>query len=248
MNASTAADSVTIDPAEAARFGKMATDWWNPNGSSAMLHKLNPPRLAYLRERIDAHWGSDPKERRPLIGRRVLDAGCGAGLLSEPLARMGGAVTGIDAAPENIAVAWLHAERQGLSIDYRHGEVAQLVAEGLTFDLVTSMEVIEHVTDPAAFVAALASLLAPGGMLVISTPNRTVRSRLMMITLGEGVGGIPKGTHDWDKFLTPDELTAELDTAGLKVVDRRGLGFSPSRGFHLTDDLSLDYFLTAVAG
>ena len=235
----------TIDPAEAAQFGKLAADWWNPKGSSAMLHKLNPPRLKYLRERIDAHWHTDPHDRRPLAGKRALDVGCGAGLLTEPLARLGAEVTGIDAAPESIAVAKAHAEGQGLTIDYRAGEVAQLVAETKRFDLITSMEVIEHVADPAAFIAALAALLAPGGLMLLSTPNRTPQSRFAMITLGEGLGRIPKGTHDWNKFLTPDELEEKLSACGLNVIDRRGLGFSPARGFMLSDNLMLDYFLTA---
>ena len=238
----------TIDPAEAAQFGKLAADWWNPKGSSAMLHKLNPPRLKYLRERIDAHWHSHPHDRRPLAGKSALDVGCGAGLLTEPLARLGAEVTGIDAAPESIAVARAHAAGQGLTIDYRAGEVSQLAAEAIRFDLVTSMEVIEHVADPSAFVSALSGLLAPGGLLVVSTPNRTPQSRLAMITLGEGLGRIPKGTHDWNKFLTPDELGDMLTATGLTVIDRRGLSFSPTRGFTLSDTLALDYFLTAVPG
>lgn len=250
MNASIdpiATPIATIDPAEAAQFGKLAADWWNPKGSSAMLHKLNPPRLRYLRERIDAHWHSDPHDRRPLAGKRALDVGCGAGLLTEPQARLGAEVTGIDAAPESIAVAKAHAEGQGLTIDYRAGEVAQLAGEAKRFDLITSMEVIEHVADPAAFVSALAGLLAPGGLLVVSTPNRTPQSRLAMITLGEGLGRIPKGTHDWSKFLMPEELEGLFNASGLSVIDRRGLGFSPLKGFMLSDNLSIDYFLTAVA-
>jgi 2-polyprenyl-6-hydroxyphenyl methylase/3-demethylubiquinone-9 3-methyltransferase len=156
-------------------------------------------------------------------------------------------VTGIDAAPENIEAARAHAAGQGLAIDYRAGEIGQLAAEGHRYDLVISMEVIEHVADPATFVAQLASLLAPGGLLLVSTPNRTPRSKMMMITLGESIGGIPKGTHDWARFATPEELEAMLSTAGLRVIDRKGLAFSVARGFHLSDDLSLDYFLAAVA-
>lgn len=234
----------TIDPREAAHFGKLAADWWNPNGSSAMLHRLNPPRLRYLRERIDAHFGGDPARFTPLTGKRALDVGCGAGLLCEPLARLGAAVTGLDAAPENTAAAVTHAAAAGLTIDYRAGSVETLGSE--TFDLVTSLEVIEHVTDPAGFVRGLAGALAEGGLLVVSTPNRTPLSRLAMITLAEGAGRIPRGTHDWAKFLTPDELAALLTAAGLRVIDRRGLGFSPAKGFVLSDDLSLDYFMTAV--
>lgn len=234
----------TIDAAEAEHFGKMAADWWDPKGSSAMLHKLNPVRLGYLRERIDAHWHGDDTSFTPLAGRRALDVGCGAGLLCEPLARMGAAATGLDAAPENIAAARAHCIRSGLTIDYRVGSVEGLGAE--TFDLVTSLEVIEHVSDPGAFVRGLAGALAEDGLLVISTPNRTALSRLAMIGIGETLGGIPRGTHDWDKFLTPEELVPLIEAAGLRVIDTRGLGFSLAKGFVLSDDTKLDYFLTAV--
>jgi 2-polyprenyl-6-hydroxyphenyl methylase/3-demethylubiquinone-9 3-methyltransferase len=238
-----ASDSVTIDAREAAHFGKMAADWWDPKGSSAMLHKLNPPRLRYIRERIDARWGGDVASFTPLGGKTALDVGCGAGLLCEPLARMGARVTGVDAAKENVAVAALHAEQAGLGIDYRAGSIEAIDAQ---FDLVTCLEVIEHVADPAAFVRGLARALADDGLLILSTPNRTALSRVAMITLAEGTGRIPRGTHDWDKFLTPDELTGLLEAAGLNVIDRRGLSFSPATGFALSDDVSLDYFLTAV--
>lgn len=234
----------TIDPAEAAHFGKLAADWWDPKGTSAMLHRLNPPRLAYLRRAIDAHWDGDPASFAPLAGRTALDLGCGAGLLTEPLARMGARTTGVDAAPENIGAARAHAAAVGLTIDYRVGGIESLGGE--RFDLVTSMEVIEHVTDPAAFVRGLAGALAEGGLMVLSTPNRTPLSRLAMITLGEGTGAIPKGTHDWSKFLTPDELTALLTDAGLTVGDVAGLSFSPLKGFHLSEDTSLDYLVTAT--
>jgi 2-polyprenyl-6-hydroxyphenyl methylase / 3-demethylubiquinone-9 3-methyltransferase len=234
----------TINPAEAAHFGKLAADWWDPKGSSAMLHKLTPPRLRYIREQVDAHWGGDAADLAPLAGKRVLDVGCGAGLLCEPLARLGASVTGIDAAPENIAAARDHAAAMGLAIDYRALGVEAL--RGETFDLVTSMEVIEHVTDPATFVRGLAGALAGGGLMVLSTPNRTALSRLAMITVGEGTGMIPRGTHDWEQFLTPDELTELLAAEGLKVIDLRGLSFQPSRGFTVSDDTKLDYFVTAV--
>jgi 2-polyprenyl-6-hydroxyphenyl methylase/3-demethylubiquinone-9 3-methyltransferase len=239
-------DTKTIDPAEAAHFGALAGDWWDPKGSSAMLHRLNPARLAYVREAIDLHWGGDETGFAPLEGKRVLDVGCGAGLLSEPLARLGGVVTGLDAAAENIAAARDHAAETGLAITYRAGELAQLAGE--RFDLVTCLEVIEHVTDPGAFVQGLADVLAEGGVLILSTPNRTAKARLALIAIGEGTGRIPRGTHDWDKFLTPEELTALLEGAGLTVTDRRGLAFSPAKGFVLSDDTSLDYFLTAVRG
>lgn len=243
MNAS-AQQHGSIRPAEAAHFGKLAADWWDPKGSSAMLHKLNPPRLRHIRAAIEAHWGIAPEEMRPLSGRRAADVGCGAGLLAEPLARMGAAMTAVDAAPENIGVAQHHAEKQGLSIDYRQGGVEALA--GQSFDLVTSMEVIEHVADPAEFVAALVALVAPGGLLILSTPNRTPLSKLAMIGIAEGFGLVPKGTHDWQRFLTPDELTAHVEAAGLTVIERKGLSFSPATGFHLSDNLSLDYLLTAI--
>lgn len=235
--------TATIDPKEAAHFGEMAADWWNPAGSSAMLHKLNPVRLRYIRAAIDRHWPGDAHGFRPLAGKRALDVGCGAGLLTEPLARLGGAVTGLDAAPENIAVAATHAHGQQLAIDYRATPVEDMADSG--FDLVTSMEVIEHVADPAAFVRALAGKLAPDGLLILSTPNRTPLSRLAMITIGESVGGIPKGTHDWRKFLTPDELTVLLDQAGLEVTDSSGLSFDPRSGFTLSANDAINYLLTA---
>ncbi|HSI18474.1 MAG TPA: bifunctional 2-polyprenyl-6-hydroxyphenol methylase/3-demethylubiquinol 3-O-methyltransferase UbiG [Sphingomonas sp.] len=234
----------TIDPVEAAHFGAMAAEWWNPEGSSAMLHKLNPARLSYLRERIDAHWHGDSASFTPLLAKHVLDVGCGAGLLCEPLARLGAAVTGIDAAAENVAAARAHAALSGLTIDYRAGGIEALAGE--TFDLVTSLEVIEHVAMPDAFIAGLAAALAPGGLLILSTPNRTALSRLALITIGEGLGRIPRGTHDWEKFLTPEELTELLEAAGLKVIDTRGLSLSPARGFVMSDDMKLDYFVTAV--
>jgi 2-polyprenyl-6-hydroxyphenyl methylase/3-demethylubiquinone-9 3-methyltransferase len=243
MNASIQQNS-SIIPGEAAHFGALAAEWWDPDGSSAMLHKMNPARLRYIRGRIDAHWHGDATALKPLRGRTAIDVGCGAGLLTEPLARLGATMTGIDAAPENIDAARAHAAMQGLTIDYRAGGVEALF--GQTFDLVTSMEVIEHVAHPAEFVAMLAKILAPGGLMILSTPNRTPLSHLAMITVGEGLGLVPKGTHDWRKFLTPDELAGHVEAAGLKVVDRKGLSFSVGHGFTLSDNLALDYFLTVT--
>ncbi len=238
------ATKATIDPREAEHFGKLAADWWNPKGSSAMLHRLNPARLGYIRQAIDLHWGGDSAGFSPLAGKTAIDVGCGAGLLVEPLARLGARMTGIDAAPENIGAARAHAEATGLDIDYVAGGIENL--PGRSFDLVTSMEVIEHVTDPAAFVGALAGALAEGGLMVLSTPNRTLASHLAMITLAEGTGAIPKGTHDWSKFLRPEELEELLVAAGLKVIDRTGLGFSPARGFVTGTGEALNYLVTVV--
>jgi 2-polyprenyl-6-hydroxyphenyl methylase/3-demethylubiquinone-9 3-methyltransferase len=238
-----ASTATTISPAEAAHFGTMAADWWDPKGSSAMLHKLNPVRLRFVREQVDAHWGGDPRALRPLTGRTALDVGCGAGLMCEPLARLGAEVTGLDAAPENIAAASAHATAQGLRISYACADVATFKGQ---FDLATSMEVIEHVVDPAAFVSALAARLAPGGLMILSTPNRTALSRLGLITIGESIGGIPKGTHDWERFLTPDELTGLLNDASLRVIETRGLSLNPARGFILSDDLKLNYLMAIV--
>lgn len=233
----------TINPDESAHFGALAADWWDPDGQSAMLHTLNPVRLGFVRRAIDAHWGGDGRTLKPLAGKSVLDVGCGAGLMCEPLARLGGAVTGVDAAPENVAVATEHAAGQGLSIDYRAADIVDLKGQ---FDLVTSMEVVEHVTDPAAFVAALAARLAPDGLMILSTPNRTPLSRLAMIHIGEGLGRIPKGTHHWDQFLTPDELAGLCADVGLKIVDRSGMSWNPARQFHLSADEGLNYLFALV--
>ena len=233
----------TIVRGEAERFGKLAADWWDPNGRSAMLHKLNPVRLKYVRDQIDQHWQGDECSRTPLEGKSALDVGCGAGLLAEPLARLGAKVTGIDASPEVIEVARGHSATMGLEIDYRVGDVQALEGQ---FDLITSMEVIEHVADPAAFVNALAKRLAPGGLLIMSTPNATGWSRLLMITIGEGLGQIPRGTHDFDKFISPERMKALLADAGLKCLDVEGIAWSPTRGLHLSDDVRLNYLVTAV--
>ncbi len=244
-----ASSTTTIRPEEAAHFGQLAADWWDPKGSSAMLHRLNPVRLRFLRDAIDAHWGVDARGVRPLAGKRALDVGCGAGLLAEPLARLGAAVTGVDAAPENIAVASAHAAGAGLSVDYRCGDLAGL---GLTgFDLVTSLEVIEHVADKAAFLAALANTLAPkdqngGGLMVLSTPNRTAKSKLLMVEAAERIGLVPRGTHHWDDFITPEELAELLAGAGLKMGQPRGVDWSPVKGLHLSSDLALNYIVAVT--
>ena len=234
--------TTSIVPEEAERFGELASDWWNPKGRSAMLHKLNPVRLKYIRDQVDQHWQGDECSRTPLDGKTALDVGCGAGLLAEPLRRLGARVTGIDASPEVIAVARDHSTTAGLEIDYRTGDVQQLEGQ---FDLITCMEVIEHVADPAAFIRALANRLAANGLLIMSTPNATGLSKFLMITVGEGLGRIPKGTHDFDKFITPDRLKILLGDVGLECVDVEGIAWSPTRGLHLSDDVRLNYLVTA---
>ena len=233
----------SIVPGEVEQFNKLAADWWDPEGSSAMLHKLNPVRLKYVRDQVDQHWQCDECGRTPLAGKSALDVGCGAGLLAEALARLGASVTGIDASPEVIMVARDHAAAMGLAIDYLQGDVQALDGQ---FDLITCMEVIEHVADPAAFVKALAARLSPGGLLIMSTPNATGWSKLMMITIAEGVGQIPKGTHDFDKFIGPDRMRQLLADAALKCLDTEGIAWSPTRGLHLADDMRLNYLISAV--
>ena len=246
-NATKTVDSgATIRPAEAEHFGKLAADWWDPKGSSAMLHKLNPVRLGFLRGAIDAHWPGEARLARPLAGKRALDVGCGAGLLCEPLARLGAAVTGLDAAAENIAAASDHAAGAGLKIDYRAGDVAALGLSG--YDLVTSLEVLEHVGDKPAFLAALAQALAPGGLMVLSTPNRTARSRLLLVEAAERTGLVPRGTHHWADFVTPDELRELLAGTGLVMGAPQGIGWSPQHGLHLSADLALNYIVTVTSG
>ena len=240
----TKASSSTINPNEAAHFGALAADWWDPKGSSAMLHRLNPVRLTYIRDAIDLHFHCDSSLLKPLSGKRTLDVGCGAGLLCEPLARLGGRVTGLDAAAENIAVAKAHAGPQGLDIDYRNEAIEDF--GGKNFDLVTSLEVIEHVDDPQGFIAGLANSLADDGLMIISTPNRTALSNLLLVELAERTGQIPRGTHHHEQFITPDELEKLLNNAGLKVIDTTGLSYGPAKGFALSDNLSLNYLMTVV--
>jgi 2-polyprenyl-6-hydroxyphenyl methylase/3-demethylubiquinone-9 3-methyltransferase len=238
--------NATIRPDEAAHFGKLAADWWDPKGSSAMLHRLNPVRLGFIREAIDRHWRGDSRGAKPLAGKRALDVGCGAGLLCEPLARLGAGVTGVDAAEENGEAARAHARGSGLAIEYRWGDVGQL---GLVdYDLVCSMEVIEHVADKARFVAALAGAMKPGGLMILSTPNRTPQSRLFMVEAAERFGAIPRGTHHWSDFITPDELGDLLAEAGLAMGEPKGIAWSPTKGLHLSDSLALDYIVTATHG
>lgn len=204
-----------------------------------MLHRLNPVRLQFLRSAIDTHWRGDSQSVTPLRGKTALDVGCGAGLLCEPLARLGAEVTGIDAAPENARAAAIHAQGSALDIRYMAGEIGE--QDIGQFDLVTCLEVIEHVADKQTFLAKLADRLAPGGLMVLSTPNRTAASKLLLVEGAEALGVIPRGTHHWEDFVTPDELSKMLANIGLTMGEPNGIAFSPARGLHLSADVSLNY-------
>ncbi len=239
----------TVDPAEVAKFEAMAAEWWDPNGKFKPLHMLNPCRLDYITTQIAAEFGRDLKAAQPFAGLRLLDIGCGGGLLSEPMARLGAQVVGADAAARNIPVAQLHAEQMGLEIDYRHTPAEALAEAGEQFDIVLNMEVIEHVADPQGFLTTCQTLLKPGGLMICSTLNRNPKSFMMAIVGAEWVmRWLPKGTHEWHKFITPDELYTLIRTAGLDPVDRKGMVFNPAAWrWSLSDrDLSVNYVTTSV--
>ena len=239
----------TVDPAEVAKFEAMAAEWWNPNGKFKPLHMLNPCRLDYITAQIAAEFDRDLTKPLPFKGLRLLDIGCGGGLLAEPMARLGADVVGADAAPRNIPVAQLHAAQSGLSIDYRHTTAEDLAAAGEQFDVVLNMEVVEHVADPLTYLTACQTLLVPGGLMICSTLNRNPKSYLMAIIGAEHVmRWLPKGTHDWKKFITPDELFDLIKQAGLEPVDRKGMVFNPlTWTWSLSArDLSVNYVTASV--
>jgi 2-polyprenyl-6-hydroxyphenyl methylase / 3-demethylubiquinone-9 3-methyltransferase len=241
--------TTTIDPAEVAKFEAMAAEWWDTKGKFRPLHLMNPCRLDYITTQIAAEFGRDLTAPTPFTGLRLLDIGCGGGLLSEPMARLGATVVGADAAPRNIPVAQIHARQSGLEIDYRHTTAEALAAAGEQFDVVLNMEVIEHVADPAAYLIACQRLLKPGGLMICSTLNRNPKSWLMAIVGAEHImRWLPKGTHDWNKFITPDELQALIEQAGLTQVDRKGMVFNPiGWSWSLSSrDLSVNYVTTSV--
>ena len=239
----------TIDPSEVAKFEAMAAEWWNPEGKFKPLHQMNPCRLDYITSQIAAECDRDLNTPKPFTGLRILDIGCGGGLLSEPMARLGASVIGAEAAPRNIPVAQLHAEQSGLIIDYRHTTAEALADAGEVFDVVLNMEVVEHVSDPLAYLTACQQLLKPGGLMVCSTLNRNPKSFVVAIVGAEWVmRWLPKGTHDWKKFITPDELYDLIRKAGLDPVDRKGMVFDPfGWSWSLSDrDLSCNYVTTSV--
>ena len=239
----------SIDPAEVAKFEAMAAEWWDPNGKFKPLHMLNPCRLDYITSQIAAEFDRDLKASNPFKGLRILDIGCGGGLLSEPMARLGATVVGADAAPRNIPVAQVHATGAGLKIDYRHTPAEDMAAAGEQFDIVLNMEVVEHVADPLAFLTACQNLLKPQGLMICSTLNRNPKSFVMAIIGAEWVmRWLPKGTHDWAKFITPDEMYDLLRKAGLDPVDRKGMVFNPiAWTWSLSSrDLSCNYVTSSV--
>jgi 2-polyprenyl-6-hydroxyphenyl methylase/3-demethylubiquinone-9 3-methyltransferase len=238
----------SADPAELRRFALLAERWWDESGPLAPLHKLNPTRLGYIRRHACARFGRDPRAARPLQDLTVLDVGCGGGLLSEPLARQGARVTGIDLEPANLAVARRHAAERGLEIDYREVAVEPLAAEPARFDLVCVMEVVEHVADPDAFLQACGALVAPGGALVLATLNRTFRSFALGIVAAEYLlGWLPRGTHRWSRFMRPSEAARALRRSGLTIADLTGVTYDPLRDrFRLSADPAVNYMLLAL--
>ncbi|MEP3053507.1 MULTISPECIES: bifunctional 2-polyprenyl-6-hydroxyphenol methylase/3-demethylubiquinol 3-O-methyltransferase UbiG [Rhodobacterales] len=239
----------TVDPSEIAKFEAMAAEWWDPNGKFKPLHMLNPCRLDYITNQIAGEFDRDLTQEHPFAGLRVLDIGCGGGLLSEPMARLGAEIVGVDAAERNIPVAQAHAAQSGLDIDYRFTTAEDMAAAGEQFDVVMNMEVVEHVADPLAYLTACQHLLKPGGLQICSTLNRNPKSYVFAIIGAEHVmRWLPKGTHEWNKFITPDELFDLLSQSGMDPVDRQGFVFNPlTWGWRLSDrDLSVNYVTASV--
>jgi len=244
----TAPAAASIDADEVEKFSALAAQWWDPHGKFRPLHQFNPLRLRFIRDTLSAHFGLDERARRPFEGLRILDIGCGGGLLSEPVARLGAALTAVDASAANIKTASVHAHEQGLAIDYRHGAAENLLPqEAGTFDVILNMEVIEHTADPAQFLQSCAALLRPGGLMIVATINRTPRARLFAITMAERVlRWLPRGTHDYDKLVRPDEIRDPLQADGLCVEAPVGVSYNPLAGqWRLSRDTAVNYMMVA---
>lgn len=238
----------SVDAAEIERFSRLASRWWDPKGPMAALHKLNPVRVGYIRDQAADHFGRDGKKLDCLKGLRVLDIGCGAGILSEPLARLGADMVGADPAEENIDIARLHAEESELTIDYRATTAEELAEAGERFDVVLAMEVVEHVVDVGDFVSTCASMVKPGGLMIAATLNRTLKSFALAIVGAEYVlRWVPRGTHQWDKFVTPQELESAIERNGLRVIAERGVIYNPlADRWQLSSDMDVNYMLVAT--
>ena len=238
----------TVDPAEIEKFRRMAEEWWDPRGKFRPLHRFNPVRLQFLKDRLCRHFGRDPKADRPLTGLRLLDIGSGGGLVAEPLTRLGADVVGIDATARNVEVARLHAAEGGLAIDYRHAAAEELAEAGESFDAVLALEIVEHVASLEAFVAAAARMTKPGGLLVVATLNRTLKAFGLAIVGAEYVlGWLPKGTHDWRKFVRPSELEAAMRASALTLAETVGVSYNPLLDrWSLGPDLDVNYLAVAT--
>jgi 2-polyprenyl-6-hydroxyphenyl methylase/3-demethylubiquinone-9 3-methyltransferase len=241
------AAKTTIDQAEVDRFSAMAAEWWDPNGKFRPLHKFNPVRLAYIRDKVATKYGRDPKSNRSLQGLRLLDIGCGGGLLSEPMARMGASVIGADASEKNIGIARTHAEQSGVAVDYRAVTAEALAADGEKFDVVLNMEVVEHVSDVPFFIETCAAMVKPGGLMFVATINRTMKAAALAIVGAEYVlRWLPRGTHQYEKLVRPEEIERPLNSAGMRVTERTGVFFSPlSNQWNLSKDMDVNYMLVA---
>ena len=239
--------AATIDADEVARFSRLSSQWWDANGPMAPLHKFNPVRLAYIRDRAAAHFGRDPNRLDSLSGLRMLDIGCGAGVLAEPLARLGASVVGADPSDSNIAVAKHHAEQSGLTIDYRATTAEALEAAGESFDIVLAMEVVEHVTDVGLFIDVAAEMVKPGGLMFVATLNRTIKSFALAIVGAEYIlRWLPRGTHQWDKFVTPNELEIAIEKADFRITDETGVMYNLlADRWQLTTDMDVNYMVVA---
>ena len=243
-----AASSISVDPEEIEKFSAIADEWWDATGKFRPLHKFNPVRLGYIRDRMCAHFGRNPRDKKPLAGLRLLDIGCGGGLLCEPMARLGATVIGVDAAERNVKTAATHARGMGLAIDYRHSTAEELAAAGENFDIVLNMEVVEHVANPHDFLATCGRMVRPGGAMIVATLNRTPKAYALAIVGAEYVmRWLPRGTHDWNKFLKPGEVTTPLEESGLAIQETRGVAYNPLLdSLHTSRDTGVNYMVLAT--